>query len=163
MRAEACRALVMQSIVVLIVLLCFQVELDWAGCCSSTLPLKMAICRAISSYCTLCTLPEPRRHSNVVLKNIWARCHCDAAVAGRCVQSSDLFVQVDSPTVRRNRNKLPGDSLQSTCSGKLAEQVASATDVEPFLACLKMKESWKGSRDRIERRELLNCYCTNWK
>ena len=40
-----------------------------------------------------------------------------------------------------NRNKLPGDSLQSNCSCELAKQVASAADVEPFPACLKMKES----------------------
>ena len=31
-----------------------------------------------------------------------------------------------------NRNKLPGDSLKSNCSGKTTKQVASATDVEPF-------------------------------
>ena len=45
-----------------------------------------------------------------------------------------------------NRNKLPGDSLKSNSSGKLAKQVASATDVEPFpgSSLRKMTESWKG-------------------
>ena len=35
------------------------------------------------------TLPEPWRHSDGVLKNLWARCHC-SAIAGRRVQSSDI-------------------------------------------------------------------------
>ena len=75
----------MQSIVLLIALLCFQVELDWftesaavVQLCCSRWPY-VEVCWETSFYCTRkasCTLLEPWRHSDGVLKNLWARCHC---------------------------------------------------------------------------------------
>ena len=80
-----------------------------AGCCSSTLSLKVAICRGLSG-------PIVRAKDFLNLENIRMACQrisvravtaeqrhklslssglpSGAAVAGRCVQSSDAFVQV---------------------------------------------------------------------
>ena len=90
-----------------------------AGCCCSTQPLKVTRCWSQSGDPIVPakaprTLPEPSRHSDGVLKNLWARCHCGTrhwcslssglpcggAVAGRRVRSSGIFVQVlDSATL----------------------------------------------------------------
>ena len=56
-----------------------------------------------------------------------------------------------------NRNKLPGDSLKSNCSGKVVTQVASATDREPFPdSCWVMKEPGNDvPRGRIRTRGVI--------
>ena len=71
----------MQSIVLLIVLLCFQVELDWftepaAAIQDGHMSKFVGRLRPISPAKAPRTLPEPWRHSDGMLKNFWARYHC---------------------------------------------------------------------------------------
>ena len=143
----------MQSIVLLIVLLCFQVELDWftepaavLRFCRSKWPY-VEVCRAISSYSTRKSaiyIPrtletfggraeEPLGTLSLRNNTIEARSQVDCRVmlpslANVCKTQSYLFkwgpLQCDV-----NRRKLPGDFLKSNCSGKLAKQVVSATDI----------------------------------
>ena len=97
MCAGACRAPGMQSIVLLIVLMCFQVELRLiygAGCWNSNLPLKMEwyveFCREISNLAA-----EQRRRGSL------------SSALPSLVDVSDIFVQVESATVRRQQERAP--------------------------------------------------------
>ena len=137
MCAEACRAPVMQPIVLLILLFPGRTWLiHRARFCYSTLPLKMAICRGLPGVVVLC-YPQKLHVHFLNLGDIRMACWrisgravtseqrsrgshsewlpCGAAVTGRCVQTSDKFIQVESSTVRMYRNTLPGDFLKSNC------------------------------------------------
>ena len=119
MCAEECRA-VMQSIVLLIVLLCFQVGLDYLP--RRRLKVNFAaqdghMSRSVGRFCPIVPAKSPRTfsgpwgHSVGVLKKHWARCPCGPSVW--CCR------------------RWP------TC----AKQVASSTDMQPFPdSCRKMKE-----------------------
>ena len=124
-----------------------------AGCCRSTLSLKMAICRGLwGDFVT--SYPQTRLvHFPITGEVRMGCCHCEqrhrcsvsrrlpcgAAVAGRCVQNSDVFVQVESLQCGVNRNQLPGDSLKLNCSGKLAKRAV------------------------INRTRVISCDCVDWK
>ena len=111
---EACKAPVVESIVLLIVLLCFQVELDWfteppvvVQLCRSKWP-HAEVCRAISSCCTrnsatyTCRILETFGwRAKEYLGALTLRNNAREAVAGRWIQSSDVFVQVQSFRVWR--------------------------------------------------------------
>ena len=122
-----------------------------AGCCSSTSPLNLAIGRDLSSDFVLLypqkrhvyfpNLGDVRIAGQLSLGAVTAEQRhrrslssglpCGAAVSGRCMKSSDAFVQVVlcSATLTE-ANSL--ETLKSNCSGKLAQQVVSATDMESF-------------------------------
>ena len=73
MCAETCRAPVMRSIVLLIVLLCFQVKLDWFNFAARDGHMSRSVGRPTIAPRTL---PELWRPSDGVLQNLWAPCHC---------------------------------------------------------------------------------------
>ena len=107
-----------------------------------------------------CTLPEPWRHSHGVLRYLWAdwtslkaqfQVDCRVVLTSLAdVFKAEVFVQVECDVYK---NKLPGDSLKSNCSGILAKQVASVTFPD---SCRNMEEPGnevpreKGTREVIE-------------
>ena len=139
--AEACRAPVMQSIVLLIVLLCFQVELDWF----TEPPAEVQLCRSrlpyfvvCSPYCTKAprTLPEPWRHSDGVLKNLWAPCpYRRGSTVLWCCRRWPMGAKL-----RRSATLIGTTSLPNIWN---RIEVAN----------------WPSK----SQGELLNCDCTNWK
>ena len=131
----------------------FQVELDWF---TSTLQLKVPICRGLSGDVVL-WYPQ-KRHvdlGDIWIASLWARCYCGATPWRLSAKWTTVWRCPRWPTcakLRRlfkwsplqfnvNRNKLPGDSLKSNCSGKIVTQVTSATDRELFPdSCWMTKE-----------------------
>ena len=159
-------SVVMQSIVLLIVLLCFQVELDWfpaaaVELCRSRWP-HVEVCR-VMSFCFTRKSPTYTSRSLTTfgcrakellgarsLRNNATEAHFQVdcrvvlpSLADVCKAQTYLFrwtpLQCDV-----NRNKLPGNSLESNCSGKLAKQAASASEIK-------------------QEGEILSCCCSNWK
>ena len=85
--------------------------------------VRRAIFRLIRPANAPCTLPEPWRCSDDVLKHLWARCNCGTTpqrLGSIC--SSGVLIQCDV-----TRNKHPGDSLRTN----VWQSVASTTGMEP--------------------------------
>ena len=169
---------VMQSIVLLIVLLCFQVELDWLTKQATALQLcrsrwpYVEVCRSIASYCTrksatytsrtLETFGWPANESlgALSLRNNDIDAHFQAdcrvvlpSLAEVCKAQTHLFKW--SPLqCNVNRNKLPGDSLKSNwCQTGQASRVCCGHGT---LSRLLLED------ERIERLAVIEL-CTNWK
>ena len=156
MCAEACRAPVMQFIVFLIVLLCFQVDLDWfteptavVQLCRSKWPY-VEVCRVISSYRTR----KSAMYSPRTVDTFGWRTKESLGALSLRNDAIEAHFQVDCRVVLPSladaykaqrysckwrplqwdvcRNKLPDESLKSNCNGKLAKKIASATNMRPF-------------------------------
>ena len=145
-------------------LLCFQVELDWFTARAAAVQFRRSIwpCveifRAISSSCSRKSVTYTSRTLDT-----FGLCAKESLGADLRNSAIDSHFQVDCRVVLpsladvckaqtysfkwsplkcdANTSKIPGDSLKLNCSGKLAKQVVSATDIESSPGSYrKMKE-----------------------
>ena len=187
MCSEACRARVMQSIVLLIVLLCFQVKLDWftaaVQLCRSKWPC-VEVCRAISSsnsrksaVYTSRTLKTVEWHAKESLGELSLRSN---AVETRFQVAYRTVLPSLADVCKLGHICSSGVFYSATLTGRsslatLWKRIGSANwpskshllrpwNRSQTLACQNIRKSWnENPLDRIEQGEPSTCSCTNWK